>query len=79
MCQVLHNTQFSQSDFNLSERLTGQICRLNDCSDGKFLRLPGRLFHNFNRRYLKERFPCYRIKSGYVKICPAKVVASAIH
>ena len=47
MCQLLHNTQFPQSDFNLSERLTRRICRLNDCSEGKFLRLLGRLFHNF--------------------------------
>ena len=54
MCQLLHNTQFSQSDFNLGERLTRRICRLNDCSDGKFLRLLGRLFHNFGPRYLNE-------------------------
>ena len=36
VCQLLHNMQFSQSDFNLSERLTRRICRLNNCSDGKF-------------------------------------------
>ena len=53
VCQLLHNTQFSQSDFNLSERLTRRICRLNGC-DGKFLRLLGRLFHNFGPRYLNE-------------------------
>ena len=29
--------QFSQSDFNLSKRLTRRIFRLNDCSDGNFL------------------------------------------
>ena len=57
MCQLLHNTQFSQSDFNLSERLTRRICRLNDCSAGKFRRLLGRLFHNFGPRYLNECFP----------------------
>ena len=61
MCQLLHNTQFSQSDFNLSERLTRRICRLNDCSDGKFQRLLGRLFYNFGHRlrYLNECFPYF--------------------
>ena len=37
MSVAIHNTQFSQSDFNLSKRLTRRICRLNDCRDGKFL------------------------------------------
>ena len=54
VCQLLHNMQFSQSDFNLSERLTRRICRLNDCSDGKFFRLLGRLSHRFGPRYLNE-------------------------
>ena len=57
VCQLLHNMQFSQSDFKLSKRLTRQICRLNDCSDGKFLRLLDRLFHNFGPGYLNECFP----------------------
>ena len=57
LCQLLHNTQFSQSDFNLSERLTRRVFRLNDCSYGSFVRLLGRLFHNLGPRYLNECCP----------------------
>ena len=75
MCQLLHNTQFSQSDFNLSERLTRRICRLNDCSDGKFQRLLGRLFYNFGHRlrYLNECFPYFFFFFFFYFICYSKV------